>query len=124
MPHWLKVILVLAIFLLVATIPMAMQPGRGSLEGVLTDDAGPISGATVEASQLTVGVMFHTTSDFRGFYRLEGLPRGTYSVWITHPLHDSVNIPRIFVEGGVTTRKDVQLGSRQSTESELSDRSN
>lgn len=120
MPHSLKVILVLAIFLVVVAIPSAIQPGRGSLEGVLTDEAGPVTGAIVEASHLTIGVMSHTTSDARGFYRFDGLPRGTYSLWITDPRHDAISIPRIFIEDGLTTRKDVRLVPRSSTESELS----
>ena len=77
----------------------------------------------MEASHVTTGAMAQTTSDARGFYRFENLPRGTYSLWITAGGHDSVSIPRIFVEGGGTTPRDVHLVSRRSTESELSNSS-
>lgn len=111
--------IVAALFLLAAALPLAMQRSASSIEGVLTNDSGPIVGATVEARHITFGETTQATSDGGGFYRITGLRRGAYSLWITAAGHNSVSIPRIFVEEGVTSRKDVQLRRTQSIESEL-----
>lgn len=95
--------------LLVGTVPIAMQPSTGSIEGLITDDFGPIENAAVEAVHLTGSSVAHATSDRFGHYRLEGLLRGTYNLWITAPLHDSVSIPKVFVEIGEITVKDAHL---------------
>jgi hypothetical protein len=119
MPHWQKIAIVAALFMLAGALPLAMQRSTGSIEGVLTDDSGPVVGATVEAR----GIMFSETaqaaSDRTGFYRIAGLRRGAYSLWITAARHDSVSIPRVYVEEGATARKDVHLRITRSTESEF-----
>ncbi len=121
MPHWLKILMVALLFLLVAAIPLAMQSPTGALEGVLTDETGPVVGAKVEASHSWSGAMRQTVSDNRGFYRFSNLQRGTYSLWITDPRHESAQIPRVFVEDGATAHLDVRLVSmsRRSTETAL-----
>jgi hypothetical protein len=123
MAHWLKVLMVALLLFLAAAVPLAMQraaaPLRwGALEGTLTDEDGPVAGATVEAQHSGSGAMTRAVTDQRGFYRLSDLQRGWYSMWIVSARHNSVSVPRIFVEEGATTRKDVQMGlMSRSTES-------
>lgn len=117
MPHWLKIAIVAALFLLAAALPLAMQRSAGSIEGVLTNDTGPVAGATVEARNIMSGEPAQATSDRSGFYRVSGLRRGAYSLWITAVRHDSVSIPRVFVEEGATMRKDVHLRIAHSIQS-------
>jgi hypothetical protein len=119
MPHWLKMAIVAALFLLAAALPLAMQRSVGSIEGVLTNDTGPFEGANVEARNIMSGESAQAISDRSGFYRITGLRRGAYSLWITASRHDSVSIPRVFVEEGATSRKDVHLRITRSIQSEF-----
>lgn len=115
MAHWLKLSIVALLLLMAAAIPLAMQratgPSGGVLEGTLTDETGPVTGATVEAQHLASGAMTRAVTDQRGFYRLRALPRGWYSLWIVSSRNNSVSVPRIFVEEGETIRKDIRMVS-------------
>src|SRR5690348_3233144 len=95
----------------VAAIPLAMQRPAGALEGVITDETGPIAGVTVELTHSLSGAIARTVSDRRGGYRVTELQRGTYSLWITEAAHESVGIPRVFVENGETAHLDVRMNS-------------
>lgn len=99
-----------------------MESTAGSIEGLISDDFGPVKNATVDAVHLTQSSVAHSTSDASGYYRLDDLPRGTYSLWITAPLHNSVSIPKVFVEAGQVVVKDVylSLSGKQSSEESLS----
>lgn len=117
MAHLLKMTAVALLLLLGVTIPLAMPPASGTIEGVVRNDRGPIPNAKVEA-QHTSGEVARAVSDSSGFFRLAGLRRGAYSLWITAPAHVAARIPQVFVEEGVTTRKDVSLRLVYSGESE------
>jgi hypothetical protein len=120
MPTWLKVLIVALLLLLAGTLPLAMQRDTGSLEGTIADEIGPVAGAKVEVWHMATGEAAQTNSDNSGSYRLDGLHRGSYSLWITAARHESVNIPKVFVETGTVTRKDIHMNTtgRRSIENE------
>src|SRR5713226_4005986 len=54
---------------------------KGSISGTVVDPQGAIvSGAQVKAKNLETGVVFTTTSDSSGLFRINLIPVGTYSV--------------------------------------------
>src|SRR5260221_3324232 len=62
---------------LVWCIPSIGQVIKGSISGSVTDPQGAVvSGAQVKAKNIETGVVFPTTSDSAGLYRLNLLPVG------------------------------------------------
>ena len=110
----LKYGLVTAILLLVASIPLAMQRETGGIDGLITNETGPISKASVEARNLMSGSVLRAESDATGHYSLKGLPQGRYSLWVKAPGHDSVWIRELIVEHDRTTHQDIRLGKSPS----------
>jgi Carboxypeptidase regulatory-like domain len=110
----LKYALLIAVLLLLASIPLAMQRETGGIDGLITNESGSIAKTSVEARNLMSGAVFRAESDASGHYRLELLPRGRYSLWVRAPGHDSVWIREVVVEPGQTAHRDVHLGKSQS----------
>lgn len=109
MPRWLKFAVLILALLLLASIPLARQFESGSIEGVITNDHGPLSKAAVQARNVMSGAEFNAESAINGHYILENLEPGRYSLWVRAQGHDSVWIPRIVVERGETAHKDIHL---------------
>lgn len=110
----LKYALLIALVLLLAAIPLAMQRNSGKINGLITDERGPIAKASLEARNVMSGVVFRVHSDAAGLYKVESVPQGRYSLWVQAPGHDSVWIPEIIVEQGKATRRDIRLGKSPS----------
>jgi len=110
MSSTLKYALLIALVLLLATIPLAMQRDTGRIDGVITDPHGPIAKASVEARNVMSGAIFGAQSDATGHYKLEGLPAGRYSLWVKALEHDAEWIREVVVEPGQTSRRDIRLG--------------
>jgi hypothetical protein len=69
---------------LILCIPSVGQVGKGSISGSVVDPQGAVvSGAQVKAKSIETGVVFTSTTDSAGLYRLNLLPIGTYNVEIT-----------------------------------------
>ena len=110
----LKYVLLIALVLLLASIPLAMQRDTGGLDGVVTDGYGPVVKASVEARNTMNGAVFRVESDAAGHYTVASLPQGRYSLWVKAPGHDSEWIREVIVNQGRTTHRDVRLGTSQS----------
>jgi hypothetical protein len=96
--------------LLFLAFPLALQYQTGSLEGTVASQQGPIAGASVEVRNIMTGAVFRVTTDVRGHYEVARLRPGRYSLWVETPDHDSVWVPRVLVERGQATHRDVPLG--------------
>ena len=69
---------------LVWCIPSVGQVGKGSISGSVLDPQGAVvSGAQVKAKNVETGVVFTSTTDNAGLYRLNLLPIGTYNVEVS-----------------------------------------
>ena len=110
MSSTLKYALLIAVVLLLASIPLAMQREPASIDGFITNQDGPIAQASVEARNVMSGSVARVQSDAVGHYKLVSLPPGRYSLWIQAPAHDSVWIREVIVKEGRTTRRDIRLG--------------
>lgn len=71
MTRGLKFGLLILILLLVASIPLAMQLETGSIDGVVMNELGPVTKASVEGRNVMSGAVFRTESDAVGHYKLE-----------------------------------------------------
>jgi len=111
MTNVMKYGLLILLLLLLASIPLAMQLDRGSIDGVIMDEASSVSNASVEARNVLSGAEFHAESDAVGHYKLENLPSGPYSLWVQATGHDSLWVPPIHVERGQAVHQDLHLGT-------------
>jgi hypothetical protein len=110
----LKYALLIAVLLLLVSIPLAMQREAGGIDGLITNETGPIAKASVEVRNVMSGTVFRAESDATGHYRLKSLPQGRYSLWVKAPGHDSVWIRELIVEHDRTTHQDIRLGKSPS----------
>jgi len=64
MPHWGKIAILVAGVLLLASVPLAMQREPGSIQGIITDQNGPVPNASIEArrSRAQPSFMPHPTA--------------------------------------------------------------
>ena len=110
MSHVIKWSLLIVLLLLLASIPLAMQRDNGSIDGVITDEAGSIANASVEARDVLSGSVFHAESNSAGYYKVENLPAGRYALLVEAAGHDSFWVPPIPVERGANAHQDLRLG--------------
>jgi carboxypeptidase family protein len=109
----IKYALLIALVLLLATIPLAMQRDMGGIDGLITDEHGPIVKASVEARETMSGAVFRVQSDAAGHYKVS-VPQGRYSLWVQAPEHDSEWVRELIVEQGRTTHRNIRLGKSRS----------
>jgi Carboxypeptidase regulatory-like domain len=105
----LKLVTLWFILCLLASICLAKQFEDGSIEGIVTDESGPVVGASLEARNRVHGDTARTYSDARGHFKLCDLRAGLYSLWGQAEGHDSVWIQSVIVEHGQAVRQDVRL---------------
>jgi hypothetical protein len=93
---------------LVWCIPSVGQVGKGSISGSVLDPQGAVvSGAQVKAKNVETGVVFTSTTDSSGIYRLNLLPIGTYNVDVTAQGFKTATSSGVVVGAG----RDSGLGS-------------
>ena len=116
--RWFKFFSFIFTFLLMVSVPFAKQwrPGpigqgaTGGIEGLVVDQAGmPIAHARLQACNTIRGDCTSTLSEPSGFYRIDGLVAGRYSLWAEAKMHNSEWTPFVIVEEGQMTRHDIQL---------------
>ena len=99
------------VLLLIAAFALPLE--AGTLEGVVTNHKGPVENVTVEVRNIMTGAVVRATTDSNGFYRMENLRPGRYSLRANAQGHESIWIPRILVEHG-TTSQDLFLHADRS----------
>ena len=109
MPKWFRFTLLAALLLLLAAVSLAMQYRGGTIEGVISNDDGPVAGAVVDARHTMSGEQTQAISGADGRYRLDNLRAGRYSLWVHAERHTASWIQQISVEQGKSTRQDVRL---------------
>ena len=87
------------------------QTSTGTVRGTVTDEAGgAIAGASINATNVSSGVLRSATSNDDGFYALPGLPPGTYDIRIRHIGHAPQG-RRVQVQIGTSLTLDLQLAA-------------
>ncbi len=104
-----KYIALAVILLLAASVPLAKQLENGAIEGFITDASGPVAGASVEARNVMGGAFFRKNSDSNGYYQIESVRPGRYSLWVREESHMPARMVSVLVEHGQTAREDVFL---------------
>src|SRR5882724_2284474 len=89
-------------------IPSVGQVIKGSISGTVTDPQGAIiAGAQVKAKNVETGVVFTSTTDSSGLFRLNLLPCGTYNLDVTSQGFKTTSSTGVIVDAG----RDAGLGT-------------
>jgi outer membrane receptor protein involved in Fe transport len=68
-----------------ASIPASAQGTTAGIQGTITDDTGPLPGATIVAKETGTGFTYEAVADSAGFFALKGLTPGTYEITVAMP---------------------------------------
>ena len=68
-----------------ASIPLAAQGTTTAIQGTITDDTGPLPGASIVAKDTASGFTYEAVADSAGFFALKGLTPGTYEITVAMP---------------------------------------
>src|SRR6266542_1202015 len=92
--------------LLVLASWLAAQQTAGKIEGTVTDDKG----APGASAQVTIGgTCFGALTDNKGYYFLNNVPVGTYTVRTKFIGYTAAEVPGVRVQGGFTLTVNVKL---------------
>src|SRR5881227_2785487 len=95
-----------AVALLVAASSLAAQQATGKLEGSVTDQQG----AAIANAQVTiVGTAFGALTDAKGYYFMNNVPVGTYTVRARFIGYTPAEVPSVRVLGGFTVTTNIKL---------------
>ena len=67
------------------SIPVAAQGTTAGIQGTITDDTGPLPGASIVAKDTGSGFTYEAFADGVGFFALKGLTPGTYEITVALP---------------------------------------
>ena len=96
------------IALVIATSPLSAQQTTGKVEGSVTDQAGvPIANSQV----FVVGTSFGAISNDKGYYFINNVPVGTYTVRAQFIGYAPAEVRGVRVSGGNTITVDVKMQS-------------
>ena len=103
-----------AVFLVVASVfssvPASGQSGAGSLVGYVKDEQGGVlPGVTVTAKSAELIAPVVGVTDSAGYYRLNNLPPGMFSVSAELPGFGSFQRDGILMRAGSTFTVDIEL---------------
>jgi Carboxypeptidase regulatory-like domain/TonB-dependent Receptor Plug Domain len=99
---------VLTLAIGVVTTPLAAQAVTGKIEGTVTDQAGaPVANAQV----FVVGTSFGAVTNDRGYYFINNVPVGTYTIRAQFIGYAPAEVREVRVPGGQTVTTDVKMQS-------------
>jgi hypothetical protein len=97
-----------AIALVIATSPLVAQQTTGKIEGTVTDQAGvPVANAQV----FVVGTSYGANSNDKGYYFINNVPVGTYTVRGQFIGYAPAEVRTVRVQGGQTATVDIKMQS-------------
>jgi len=92
----------------VASTPLAAQAVTGKVEGTVSDQAGaPVANAQV----FVVGTSFGAVTNDKGYYFINNVPVGTYTVRAQFIGYAPAEVRSVRVQGGQTVTTDVKMQS-------------
>lgn len=89
-----------------AALPLAAQQTTGKIEGTVTDQAG---GPLANVQVVVVGTSFGSVSDGKGYYFINNVPVGGYTLRVQFIGYAPTEVQNVRVLGGQTITQDVKL---------------
>jgi hypothetical protein len=91
-----------------ATAPLAAQAVTGKIEGTVSDQAGA---SVANAQVFVVGTSFGAVTNDKGYYFINNVPVGTYTVRAQFIGYAPAEVRNVRVQGGQTVTTDVKMQS-------------
>ena len=98
--------LAVAAALLLAAASLAAQQTTGKIEGSVTDQQG---GPVASAQVTIVGTSFGALTNDKGYYFINNVPLGTYTVRARFIGYTAAEVPGVRVQGGFTLTVNIKL---------------
>jgi hypothetical protein len=99
---------VLTVAIGVFSAPLAAQAVTGKIEGTVSDQAGaPVANAQV----FVVGTSFGAVTNDKGYYFINNVPVGTYTVRAQFIGYAPAEVRNVRVQGGQTVTNDIKMQS-------------
>ena len=98
--------LAVAAALLLAAASLAAQQTTGKIEGSVTDQQG---GPVANAQVTIVGTSFGALTNDKGYYFINNVPLGTYTVRARFIGYTAAEVPGVRVQGGFTLTVNIKL---------------
>jgi len=95
-----------AVALLIAASSLAAQQTTGKIEGSVTDQQG---GPVASAQVTIVGTSFGALTNDKGYYFINNVPVGTYTVRARFIGYTAAEVPGVRVQGGFTQTVNIKL---------------
>src|SRR5436309_15179070 len=95
-----------AVALLIAASSLAAQQTTGKIEGSVTDQQG---GPVASAQVTIVGTSFGALTHDKGYYFIQTVPVGTYTVRARFIGDTAAEVPGVRVQGGFTQTVNIKL---------------
>ncbi len=91
--------------------PSPSGPRLGAIQGAVTDESGePVPGVRVLIVSGTAAFPeIAPATDEKGLYQIGGVNPGTFEVAFHDPNGDRIGLESVTVEGGLTSRLDLQI---------------
>jgi Carboxypeptidase regulatory-like domain/TonB dependent receptor-like, beta-barrel len=77
--------LILLVLAAAVPSPISAQGTSAAIQGTITDDTGPLPGATITAKDTQTGFTYEAVSDAQGAFNLSGLRPATYEITVVMP---------------------------------------
>ena len=77
--------LILLVLAAAVRSPISAQGTSAAIHGTITDDTGPLPGATITAKDTQTGFTYEAVSDAQGAFNLSGLRPATYEITVVMP---------------------------------------
>jgi Carboxypeptidase regulatory-like domain len=85
-------VMVLSLWVLMAGWAPAQTTGRGNITGTVTDPTGAVvAGAAVKVTNLATGVSTTTVTNPTGYFEVDSIDAGTYSVTVKAPGYEALD---------------------------------
>lgn len=79
--------LAIALCAVVVAAPAAAQGTTSSIQGKVTDETGPLPGATIVAKDVNTGFTYESVTDGAGNFNLSGLRPGSFEITVSMPTY-------------------------------------
>jgi hypothetical protein len=98
--------------------PRLTAQTTGAIEGTLTDSSeAAIPGATVKLTDEKTGVDYITTTNSSGYFLVENLPVGVYSISVSQQGFKAYSVTGIILDAASRVRQNIRLAVGQLSES-------
>jgi hypothetical protein len=105
-PHAMRNPKLCCVLLLFLAETVLGGPKGSGIEGVVTINGSGLAGVEVIASSAAIGAFWETSTNSSGYYSLDEIRPGRYTMWAELSRHGCIVVPHVLVKEGERLRQD------------------